>query len=147
MNLVRQWLWPDVSLRRHAQGAIEEAFWVALAVAAYRFTSTLILYLRDSENGLSLRLLLSAVCFALFALGIHLRSRVAVILAFSFYTLELLYNLFAGHFAGLVISVLVGLALLAGVRGSVAYHKLPPRPENLPSLVDSFRSVKSSTDN
>jgi hypothetical protein len=124
-----------VSLRPAALGAIDEAFWVALAVAAYCFTFTLILYLRDSENGLSLGLLLSAVCFALFAIGLHLRSRVAAILACSFSSLELLYNLFTGHSAGRVISVLVGLALPAGIRGSVAYHKLPARPEKLPSLL------------
>jgi hypothetical protein len=37
MSLLRQWLWPDVSLRRQAEAAIQEAFWITLAVAAYKF--------------------------------------------------------------------------------------------------------------
>ena len=91
--------------------------------------------------------MLVAVCFAGFAIGLHSRSRVAAILAFGFYILDLLYSVFTGHLAGLIISILVALALLAGVRGSFAYHKLPVKPEKLPSLADSFRSVKGLTDN
>jgi len=91
--------------------------------------------------------MLVAVCFAGFAIGLHSRSRVAAILAFGFYILDLLYSVFTGHLAGLIISILVALALLAGVRGSFAYHKLPVKPEKLPSLADSFRSVKGPTDN
>jgi len=36
------------------------------------------------------------------------------------------------------IPLLVTLALLNGVRGTFAYHKLPPRPEGLPSLAQSL---------
>ena len=146
MNLLRQWLWPDVSLRRSAQGAIDEAFWVAVAVSTYRFTFVLIAYLRDSEKVLPLGLLLFALCLALCAVGIHLRSRIAALLAFTLYTLEFFLNLLAGDLGGLIISVLIALALLAGVRGAFAYHKLPAKPQDLPSLAESFRSVKGPTD-
>src|SRR5258708_31865151 len=45
MSLLKQWLWPDVSLRRQAQSAIQEAFIVTLAIAAYRLLWVLILIL------------------------------------------------------------------------------------------------------
>jgi len=40
------------------------------------------------------------------------------------------------------IPLLVTLALLNGVRGTFAYHKLPPRPEGLPSLAQSFGALE-----
>jgi hypothetical protein len=50
-----------------------------------------------------------------------------------------------GHLGLTVIFVLVALALLAGIRGAFAYHKLPPKPEYLPTIADSFKSVKDSS--
>ena len=86
------------------------------------------------------------MCFGGFAAAIHFRSRIAATLAFGFYTLDLLYNVFIGHLGGLIISILVALALLAGVRGAFAYHKLPAKPEDLPSVAESFRAFKGPSD-
>jgi len=38
--------------------------------------------------------------------------------------------------------VLVTLAFLNGVRGTFAYHKLPPRPEGLPTLAQGFGALE-----
>jgi len=42
------------------------------------------------------------------------------------------------------IPVLVVLAFLHGVRGTFAYHKLPPRPAGLPSLAQSFEALSQN---
>jgi len=40
------------------------------------------------------------------------------------------------------IPLLITMALLNGVRGTFAYHKLLPRPEGLPSLAESFGALE-----
>jgi hypothetical protein len=42
-----------------------------------------------------------------------------------------------------VIALLIALALFHGVRGTFAYHKLPPLPPGMPSLQESFRAIAS----
>ena len=147
MNLLRQWLRPDVSLRRSAQGAIDEAFWVCLAIVAYHLFFALLLYLRPGGDiEASLPWLLEGILFAALAIGIRFRSRVACVLAFILFTCELFYFLLSGRPAGLFVALLASLALFAGVRGAFAYHSFPKRSDNLPSLADSFRSVKGPSD-
>jgi len=148
MRFLRKWLWPEVALRRTAQHAIDEAFWVSTAIASFRLFFALVLYLRPGgEIGSSLPLVFDGLLFIALATGIYFRSRVASVLALALFTGEFLYALFSGQPAGLFIAVLASLALFAGVRGTFAYHRFPKKPENLPSLAESFRSVKSPTDN
>ena len=143
MNLFRQWIWPDVSLRRNAQGAAQEAFWVTLCLSAYRLLWAFILYLSADDNGWSMRLLVAGLCFAIFAVGLFFRSRTAAFLAFGFYTTESFVDLLR-HPQWLALSALVALALFAGVRGTLAYHRFPPKPKDLPSVEQSFQSLKQT---
>ena len=142
MDLLKQWLWPDVSIRNHSQGAIQEAFWVAIAVSAYRLLWVLISYLRDSDQPLNRGVLLSGLLFALLAIGIYFRSRTAATLAFAIYVGEFIHSS-SIHLQFPIIPALVSLALLAGARGTFAYRKFAPSPADLPSVAESFRSLKS----
>jgi hypothetical protein len=147
MSLLKQWLWPDVSLRRQAQGAIQEAFLVTLAIAAYRLLWVWIVYLRDSESGLNWGGLLDSLCFSALGVGLYFRSRTAAVLSFGLYVAEFLYNSVMVRPQNPVIPGVVALALFAGIRGSFAYQKLPPKPKDLPTIEQSFRSVKPVPEN
>ncbi len=142
MSLLKQWLWPDVSLRRQAQSAIQEAFLVTLAIAAYRLLWVLIVYLRDSEGGLNWGGLLGGLCFSALGVGLYFRSRIAAVLSFGLYAAEFFYNSVMVRPQNPIIPAVIGLALFAGIRGSFAYQKLPPKPKDLPTIEQSFRSVK-----
>jgi hypothetical protein len=151
VSLLKQWLWPDVSLRRQAQGAIQEAFWITVALSAYKLIWVLILFLRDSDaglnSGLNLGGLVEGLCFALFALGLHFRSRIAAVLSFSFYVLDFIYVFVMVRPHLPILPALIALGLFAGVRGTFAYHRLPPKPQDLPTIEQSFRSVKPAPEN
>ena len=147
MSLLKQWLWPNVSLRRQAQGAIQEAFLVTLAIAAYRLVWVLIVYLRDSESGLNWGGLLDGLSFAVIGVGLYFRSRTAAVLSFGLYVAEFLYNSVMVRPQNPIIPGVVALALFAGIRGSFAYQKLPPKPKDLPTIEQSFRSVKPTPEN
>jgi len=142
MSLLEQWLWPDVSLRRNAQGAIQEAFWITIALAAYKFILVLILFLRDSDAGLNFAGLLEGITFAALGLGLYYRSRSAAVLSFSFYVLGFLYFFIMVRPSIPVVPGLIALGLFAGVRGTFSYHRLPPKPKDLPTIEQSFQSVK-----
>lgn len=145
MSLVNEWVWPDVSIRRKAQMAIDEAFWVAVAVAVFRAIWVLIVYLRDPSNGPDGPGLLAAICFGGLAVGIRFRSRVAAVIAFALYVFEIIYGLVL-HPRLPLIAIIVAFALFAGVRGTFAYRKLPPKVENLPNIADSFKAVKGPSE-
>jgi hypothetical protein len=147
MSLAKQWIWPDVSLRRNAQSAIQEAFLVTLAIAAYRLMWVLIVYLRDSETGLNWGGLLDGLCFSALAVGLYFRSRTTAVISFGLYVAEFIYNSVMVRPQNPIIPALIGLALFAGIRGSFAYQKLPPKPIDLPTIEQSFRSVKPAPEN
>ena len=142
MSLWKQWVWPDVSLRRHAAGAIQEAFWVTLCLSAYRLVWAFILYFSGEAKDGPVRLLLAGLCFGVLAAGLFFRSRVAAFLAFSLYALESFVTMLT-HPGWLALSILIFLALVAGIRGTLAYHRFPPKPKDLPSVEQSFQSLKS----
>ena len=141
MSLAKQWIWPDVSLRRNAQSAIQEAFLVTLAIAAYRLVWVLIVYLRDSEIGLNWGGLLDAFCFAALGVGLYFRSRTAAVLSFGLYVAEFFYKSVMVRPQNPIVPAVIALALFAGIRGSFAYQKLPPKPKDLPTIEESFQSV------
>jgi hypothetical protein len=144
MNLRSAWLWPDVSNRRFAQNAIQEASWAAIFVSFLGAIATSIGFLFPSEDGVGYLTVVSCVTYAGLAFGIYRRSRIAAISAFVLFTNSaILYWATAGP-KGVFFRLLFGLAFLHGARGSIAYHKLPPRPANLPTLAESFRAVNQS---
>jgi len=144
MGLLAAWFWPKVSDRKNAQFAINEAFYVAVALAAITAVFATVEVLRDTTNGLDAEALVSAVIFASVGFGIYRRSRIAAISGLALYLVDRGYAWakVGPHFG--VIPVLITLALLHGVRGTFAYHKLPPRPAGLPSLAEGFAALEQN---
>jgi hypothetical protein len=142
MSLLAAWFWPKVSDRKNAQFAINEAFCVAIALAVIAAVFATIQVMQSSEDGFDAEPFVSIVVFSAIAFGIHRRSRIAAISGLVLYLVGCGYAWvrFGPNFG--VIPVLVALAMVHGVRGTFAFQKLPPRPEGLPSLAQSFGALQ-----
>jgi hypothetical protein len=141
MSLLAAWFWPRVSDRKDALFAIQEAYCVAAALAVITAILATAEVLRDTTEGMEVEGLASAVVFAGIAFGIYRKSWVAAISGLALYLASRGYAwVKVGPNLG-VIPILVALAFLHGVRGTIAFHKLPPRPEGLPSLAQSFGAL------
>jgi len=144
MSLLAAWFWPKVSDRKNAQFAINEAFCVAVALAAITTIFATVEVLVDTTEGVSAEAFVSAIIFASVAFGIYRKSRMAAVSGLVLYLVSRGYAWAkVGPSLG-VIPVLITLAFLHGVRGTFAYHKLPPRPAELPSLAQSFATLEQN---
>ena len=144
MSLLGAWFWPKVSDRKNAQFAINEAFCVAVVLAVITVILATVEVLRDGTEGLDAEAFGSALIFAGVGFGIYRKSRIAAISGLVLYVVGRGYAWAkVGPNLG-VIPVLVTLAFLHGVRGTFAYHKLPPRPAELPSLAQSFAALEQN---
>jgi len=98
--------------------------------------------LKDTTEGLGAEGFANAALFAGIAFGIYRRSRIAAVSALVLYLIGRGFVwVTAGPKIG-ALPVLVTLAFLNGVRGTFAYHKLPPRPEGLPTLAQGFGALE-----
>jgi hypothetical protein len=140
MGWVDSWLWPKVDTRRRAQNAIEEGFWAAIFVSVTGALILFITFLKDTEQ-FAIEGLVGVVVFAFVAFGIRRRSRAAAFVGLMLYVSDRIYVLISGGHGNLVLPILIELAFLNAVRGTVAYHRLPPLPANLPSIEQSFQAV------
>lgn len=144
MGLGAAWFWPNVSNRRFAQNAIQEAFWAALFVSGLTVAFTVILLLRSDETDFAQIGFLNSALFGGLAFGIYRRSRIAALSAFVLFAGGAIYQLATTGPAGLVLRGFIALAFFHGVRGTIAYHKFPALPANLPSIEQSFQTVKQA---
>jgi hypothetical protein len=144
MNLASAWFWPTVGNRRFAQNAIQEAFWAAAFVSALTAIFAVVRIMSPDETFVSPIGFLNSVLFAGLAFGIYRRSRGAAISAFVLFTTEVIFQAATIGLGGWLFRGLIGLAFFHGVRGTLAYHKLPPLPANLPSIEQSFQTVKQA---
>jgi hypothetical protein len=145
MGLGAAWFWPNVSNRRFAQNAIQEAFWAAVFVSGLTVAFTVIWLLRSDETDFAQVGFLNSALFGGLAFGIYRRSRVAAISAFVLFAGGTLYQLATTGPAGLVLRGLIALAFFHGVRGTFAYQKLPALPANLPSIEQTFQAVRQTS--
>jgi hypothetical protein len=142
MTLARAWLWPPVSNRRYALAAIDEAFWITIALAAFTLLTGLISISRNPES-FALSDIIGPFLLATVAFGIRAKSRVAALLGFTAFVLSrICLFVFLGPFNP-ILPVAIMLGLWHGVRGTLAYHRLEPIAEGTPSIEQSFRSMKS----
>ena len=144
MGLGAAWFWPNVSNRRFAQNAIQEAFWAALFVSVLTAILTVIVLLGPDETNFAQIGFLNSALFGGLAFGIYRRSRIAALSAFVLFTGGVIYQLATTGPAGLVLRGFIALAFFHGVRGTIAYHRFPALPANLPSIEQSFQTVRQA---
>ncbi len=140
MSWIDDWVWLRVDSRRRAQNAIEEGFWAATFVSGITALFLLITVLKDPDQ-LTVGEVLGVFVFAVIAFGIRRRSRAAALAAPILFVLGRIYAVVSGAPWYLLISVLITLAFLNAVRGTLAYHSFPTLPANLPSVEDSFKAM------
>ena len=144
MGLGAAWFWPNVNNRRFAQNAIQEAFWAALFVSALTAILTVMLLLSPDETDFAQIGFLNSALFGGLAFGIYRRSRIAAVSAFVLFAGGTIYQIATVGPRGLILRGLIALAFFHGVRGTVAYHRFPTLPANLPSIEQSFQTVKQT---
>jgi hypothetical protein len=141
MTLFSSWFWPDMNSRKNALFAISEAFYVMLGVASLLALFTFVDFARGWEFDDRLWGFVEAIFLAGIAFGIRHKSRAAAVPGFALYVLDRVGQWVAtGHPGSLLLTIMVALALLHGVRGTFAFHRFAPLPANTPSIEQSFRS-------
>ena len=143
MSWIEDWLWTKVDLRRRAQNAIEEDFWVACFLSFACAMGALIGVLRDATIS-DFEQFGVAVLFAVLAFGIRRRSRAAAISALILYVLLRVAQGWTSLSPFQIISFLFVLALVNCIRGTFAYHRFGSPPANVPSVEQSFRAMSQT---
>jgi hypothetical protein len=144
MSWFDDWVWLKVDSRRRAQNAIEEGFWAATFVTVMAAFFVLIDVMKDPDQ-YAIQGLLSVIVFGFIAFGIRRRSRAAALIALLLYVSDRVFALISTGHGNLVLPVFITLAFLNAVRGTIAYHRLPPLPANLPSIEQSFQSIGNAS--
>jgi len=145
MTLLQSWFWPDLSSRKNALAAINETFWVTMFLAGLTAVFTFIDFARDWQAGDRLWGFVGAAFLAGIALGIRHKSRAAAVAGFALYIARRAWSWMASGYPGsIIVSILVGLALWHGGRGTFAFHRFAPIAAGTPGIEDSFRSFGQS---
>jgi hypothetical protein len=146
MTLFQSWFWPDVSSRKNALAAINETFWVTMFLSALTAVLTFIDFARDWQADERLLGFVGAAFAAGVGFGIRQKSRAAAVAGSILYVVGRAAQWVAsGHPGNVILSILVGLALWHGVRGTFAFHRFGPIAAGTPSIEDSFRSFSQSS--
>ena len=145
MTLLQSWFWPDLSSRKNALAAINETFWVTMFLAGLTAVFTFIDFARDWQAGDRLWGFVGAAFLAGIALGIRHKSRAAAVAGFALYIARRAWSWMASGYPGsIIVSILVGLALWHGGRGTFAFHRFAPIAAGTPGIEESFRSFGQS---
>jgi hypothetical protein len=131
---------PDVSIRCKAQSAINEAFGAAIVVTVLSLIFALMPTSSESNSNDRLVILIACARFGLLSIGIFLRSRIAVVSALVLFSVALAMLTQGPRF--LIVRAVFLFAFLNGVCSTFAYYELPPKPVGLPSIQQSFQSVR-----
>jgi len=127
----KRWWWPEVETREGAEGAIQQAFWAAVVVAAL---TALFAMLGALGVGFALGLgidawaFLDAALFAGIAFGLRRRSRVAAWAGLLLFGLEKIYLWNRNGVQGLWLAVIIFLLFIGGVRGTSALSRMRSAP-------------------
>lgn len=126
-NKPNSW-WPDVADVQSAEKASRAGYWAAVFVASVTaLVASVALYLHRSVLGIDGFGFVDAVIFAGIAFGIYRMSRVVAVLGLIFYLVERLYaiaNASNASASANVMTVILTLQFVHGIRGTFAYHQL-----------------------
>jgi hypothetical protein len=120
------WFWPEIYDRETAKDAARRGAWVALIVAALTaLLAVLSLALETAILGVTPPSLLDAAIFAVVSWRIFKMWRAWAVTGMVIYLAEVLYGLRHGRIG--VIAVVFLFAFLNAIRGTFAFHRLPPQ--------------------
>ena len=131
----KRFFWPELLTRPKARDAVREgAGTLAVLAFIYFVFTTASLWTEEGIAGLSERNYLDAFLLAAASFGVFCYSRVAAVTALVFFIAARLFAGFSG--LGLAPTFIIFVALVNGVRGTFAYHRLtkelqmptPPAP-------------------
>ena len=137
------WFWPDVSVGRKAQHAIGEGVAAAAFVCVVALIVEFVSLNDNSQVEVARGAVYLAVAFGAIAVGILLRWRAAAVAGLVLYVAERLLAWPSIEQFSLGKDVLwpcvITMMFVNGVRGTFAYHNMPPAPVRLPPVEQSFR--------
>jgi len=120
-----KWYWPELVDLASARQAVHRARGAALFVAGMTvLVALLALAGIELMKGASAWALLDAALFFLIAWGLHRFSRTAAVAGLVLFVLERLAVMFQTRASGILLTVILILLFVHGVRGAFAYHRL-----------------------
>lgn len=125
------WWWPEVETREGAEGAIKQAFWAAVIVAAMTALFAMLGALGVGFArglGIDAWAFLDAALFAGIAFGLRKQSRVAAWAGLLLFGVEKIYLWSRNGVHGLWLAVIIFLLFIGGVRGTSALSRMESTP-------------------
>ena len=125
------WWWPDVETREGAEGAIQQAFWAAVVVAAMTALFAILggLGVGFARGlGIDAWAFVDAALFAGVAFGLRRRSRVAAWAGLLLFGMEKVYLWNRNGVHGLWLAIILFLLFIGGVRGTSALSRMQSAP-------------------
>lgn len=124
----RELFWPNLSSEPNSQSACETASYACFFIAGL----TTLFALATSKLGL-----IDAALFLIIGFGLRKMWRTAALAGFILYLIEQGLVLAQGQFPG-VLTILIAVILLNGVRASFAYQRMHKMAKGLQAATDSF---------
>lgn len=122
--------WPDTSSPEGARTAARQGVWAAGFVAFVTTAASAYSYFGSEILNINLWGLVDAAIFAAIAIGIWRYSRVAATAGLALYILERVWMFQAnGRMPG-ILTLLLVLMFVNGIRGAIAHHELPAENED-----------------
>jgi hypothetical protein len=125
------WWWPEVETREGAEGAIKQAFWAAVVVAAITALFAVLGALGAGFArglGIDAWAFADAALFAGIAFGLRRRSRVAAWAGLLLFGIEKVFLWNRNGVHGLWLAIIIFLLFIGGVRGTYALSRMEGAP-------------------
>lgn len=108
-----------------AKAAARSGFWAAVFVTAVTLGVTLYSHYVGTVLGFSIYNLIDVFLWSALATGLWFFSRIAAVLGFLYYIGDRVFiTIETGEVPGVLMVIIIGGALIQGIRGSFAYHRL-----------------------
>jgi hypothetical protein len=122
-------VWPTIDSIQTAREAAQQGFWAAIAVAVITSIAILAAMALGGALGpldLGVWAFIDVGIYVAIAIGIRRMSRVAAVLGLVLYIANRIYlwAVLGARPAGIAMTAILVIALLNGVRGTFAYHRL-----------------------
>jgi hypothetical protein len=118
------WLWPNVSTLKGADGAATEGALASFGVVLLTIVYSALAIYRQPDVHIPLWAWANIPLFAVIGVGIWRMSRTAAVVGLAAHVLEKGYQFVTDGSKGMLFGLFIALFLYHAVRGTFAYHKL-----------------------